>query len=438
VSSLTVESALHRIRTRNHEVRAVLRFEPRFAQRRLELVDSSSVHGALHRVPYVLKDVWDVAGLPTTSGTWRHRDRIAATSSPVQLALEEAGAVMLGKSNLSDLGMTPESDNSIFGPVCNPHDLSRTSGGSTGGAAAVADGMAAFDWGTDLGGSIRIPAAFCGVAGVRLAASAWPTQRPSWASGGLGLVGVGPLAATVRDCRSVLTAAYRLSEVPRSQFRVRGVVLLEPDAFSVGEWPTFAADARALFGRLDHLHDHWLLQPARLPPPREIDRAFASLIGSHLEVLFAGSIGATARAAFLRLVLGELVDVPEMHRHTAQVLLKLLVARFTVYRSRRVAEERLAEVRSAAKAHFDAGELIVTPTTTFAAPRHGEAVFAQGIQAFVKLGNVIDATAVAIPFGRFASGLPRSIQLLGPAGAEDVILDIAQQLDEEARVMSQG
>jgi Asp-tRNA(Asn)/Glu-tRNA(Gln) amidotransferase A subunit family amidase len=289
--------------------------------------------------------------------------------------------------------------------------------------------MAAFDWGTDLGGSIRLPAAFCGIAGVRLASSAWPPNRPSWAPEGLGLIGVGPLAPTVRECRRVLAAVSHLrSDSPATGFSLRGLVMLEPDAFSVGEWPTFAHDASALFGALGHR-----LEPSRLPPPREIDRAFASHLGAHLEVFLAGRLGVTARAALLRLVFGDLIDSPAMHRHTAQVLLKLAVARLTVYRSRRVAEERLAEVRAAARAHFDAGDLIISPTTTFAAPRHGQAVFARGIAAFAKLGNVIDATAVAIPFGRFPSGLPRSVQVLGPASAEDAILSLAEQLEDAVR-----
>ncbi len=426
---LTVERALARIAKRNHEVRAVLRVMPDEAHERIRVLDASDVRGALHRVPYVLKDVWDVEGVPTTSGSWRFRDRVAMSSSPVHLALQESGAVLVGKSNLSDLGMTPESDNPMFGPVCNPHDLSRTSGGSTGGAAAVADNMAAFDWGTDLGGSIRLPAAFCGIAGVRLSASSWPPRRPSYAANDLGLIGVGPLARTIAGCRETLAALAPHLRVGSgaAPFHLRGLVLLEPDPFSVGEWPHFVADATALAARIG-----FSFRAASLPPPREIDRAFASFLGSHLEELFAGRITATARAALLQLTLGHVVDTRGMHPHTARVLLKLVVARFSVYRSKRIALERIADVRAAAKTHFDAGELIVSPTTTFPAPRHGHAVFARGIAAFVKLGNVLDATAVAIPFGRFPCGLPRSIQILGPANAEDALLELAERLEHAA------
>ena len=153
------------IDAKNAELRAVLRV--------LDEPSRGTDAGPLAGIPYVLKDTWDTAGIVTTGGSFRHRDRIPTQSSKPHRAIEATGAVLLGKSNLSDLAFSIESDNHLFGPVRNPHDPSRTAGGSTGGGAcAVASGMAAFDWGTDFGGSIRLPAAFCGVVGLRLSARA--------------------------------------------------------------------------------------------------------------------------------------------------------------------------------------------------------------------------------------------------------------------------
>lgn len=99
----------------------------------------------LHGVPYGLKDEWDTAGLPTTGGSWRHRNRTPTVSHPIHTVLEAAGAVLLGKTNLSDLGLPPEATSWVGGATRNPWDLRRTAGGSSGGAAAaVADGQVAF------------------------------------------------------------------------------------------------------------------------------------------------------------------------------------------------------------------------------------------------------------------------------------------------------
>ena len=114
-------------------------------------------------MPYVLKDTWDTAGIITTGGSWRHRTRVPRESGSIHRAFARAGAVLLGKSNLPDLALSNESDNHLIGATNNPFDPTRTAGGSTGGgAAAIATGMAAFDWGGDFDGSVRMPAACCG------------------------------------------------------------------------------------------------------------------------------------------------------------------------------------------------------------------------------------------------------------------------------------
>ena len=238
----SVEECVRTIRARNDELRAVLHVLP------TPLADPS-VNGdaPLAGVPYVLKDTWDTAGIPTTGGSWRHRARVPRESSRAYTALQKTGAVLLGKSNLCDLAFSPESDNHLIGATRNPHDPTRTAGGSTGGgAAAVATGMAAFDWGTDFGGSIRSPAAFCGVTGLRLSAAAWPVNEdhfPRVAPHFWSFLGMGPLASTVAGCRRVVHAMRSL-RLPLGEPSVGDDVLLyAPDAKTAGAWPTFVGDA---------------------------------------------------------------------------------------------------------------------------------------------------------------------------------------------------
>ena len=124
--------------------------------------------GPLLGVPYCLKDLFTTAGVRTTAGSRMLADYIPPDDSAVTAALADAGAVLLGKTNMDEFAMGSSTENSAFHPTANPWDLTRVPGGSSGGAtAAVAAGLAAFAIGTDTGGSIRQPAALCGVFGLR-------------------------------------------------------------------------------------------------------------------------------------------------------------------------------------------------------------------------------------------------------------------------------
>ncbi len=125
----------------------------------------------LFGVPMTVKESFDVAGLPTTFGLEQHRDYIAQTDSRVVEQLKTAGVVIIGKTNVPSDLTDWQSNNPVYGRTNNPHDHSRSPGGSSGGsAAAVASGMVPCEYGTDIGGSVRVPAHFCGVWG----------HKPSW------------------------------------------------------------------------------------------------------------------------------------------------------------------------------------------------------------------------------------------------------------------
>lgn len=158
--------------------------------------------GRLHGVPVTIKDSFDTAGVISTWGTLGRARHVPAADASAVARLRAAGAILLGKTNTSELTMSYETENLLFGPTRNPYDLSRSPGGSSGGsAAAVAACLSPLDLGSDAAGSIRIPAHFCGVAGLKPTAGRVPRtgHAISFRSHVEALIQVGPLARTVGD-----------------------------------------------------------------------------------------------------------------------------------------------------------------------------------------------------------------------------------------------
>jgi len=186
--------------------------------------------GPLHGLPISLKDLIDVAGEVTTAASRVLAGRIAPSDAPVVTRLREAGAILIGKTNLHEFALGTTSEDSAFGAVHNPRDPTRSAGGSSGGsAAAVACGMGLASIGTDTGGSIRIPAAACGVVGLKPSIGEVPTEGVIPLS--TSLDHVGPITTTVADAALLwsILAARRLPDQasanprgPLSLVRLRG------------------------------------------------------------------------------------------------------------------------------------------------------------------------------------------------------------------------
>ena len=206
VSAVEVLDAhIHRIERVNPRLNAIVRFDLERARRAARSADEAQARGEalgpLHGVPFTLKDMHAVAGLGASLGT-RSSESVPAAHGVVATRLERAGAILLGKTNMSNSVQTLSEQ---FGRTTNPYDVQRTTGGSSGGAvAAVAAGLAAFDVGTDLSGSIRMPAHFCGVFGLRATANRIPSGDLLFGPPGTpridrAICSLGPLARTAGD-----------------------------------------------------------------------------------------------------------------------------------------------------------------------------------------------------------------------------------------------
>ncbi len=165
------EAYLQQIDKLNPTLNAVVTLAPDVMDRARaaeSALTSGKILGALHGVPVTIKDTIETSGLRSTSGSQTRAGFIPDCDAPAVARLKAAGAIILGKTNVAEMAMDYTGDNPVFGRTNNPHDPSRTPGGSSGGeAAAIATCMSPAGLGSDLAGSIRIPSHFCGIAGFK-------------------------------------------------------------------------------------------------------------------------------------------------------------------------------------------------------------------------------------------------------------------------------
>lgn len=195
-----------RIEEVNPKVNAIVTFLPEQALKRAKALDrKGAVTGPLAGLPIAHKDIVPTKGIRTTFGSPIYKDHVPEEDHVIVERLRDAGAILLGKSNTPEFAVGAQTFNPIFGATCNPYDLSKTSGGSSGGAAAaVASGMLPFADGSDLGSSLRNPASFCNVVGFRPT----PGRVPNWPFPNAWdtLWSLGPIGRTVEDAALLFSA----------------------------------------------------------------------------------------------------------------------------------------------------------------------------------------------------------------------------------------
>jgi amidase/aspartyl-tRNA(Asn)/glutamyl-tRNA(Gln) amidotransferase subunit A len=202
-----MEAAIARIEARNPSLNALIFLDFEHARREAKKAEAAVMKGEplkpLHGVPAAIKDLFDFKpGWPSTFGGIRAlKDNIAQWYCPFAERIEQGGAILVGKTNSPTMGLRGIADNYLFGATGNPFDVTRNPGGSSGGSsAAVADGLLPIAEGTDAGGSIRIPASWCGVYGYKASFGRVPMIiRPNAFSGDLPFVFEGPITRTVED-----------------------------------------------------------------------------------------------------------------------------------------------------------------------------------------------------------------------------------------------
>jgi amidase len=373
-------------------------------------------------VPIAIKDDADVAGELTSFGTAATDGRPAAADSAHVARLREAGAVIVGKTNVPELTQWPFTESEAFGATRNPWDTDRTPGGSSGGtAAAVASGMVAAGLGSDGGGSIRIPAACCGLFGLKPGAgliSTAPKQDP-WH----GLSVWGPLTRSVRD------AALWLDVVADEAPAVRYSDAAAADAGRL----RIAVSAKVPPGLVARVH------PVVIRAMDETAELLRSL-GHEVEVTDPGyGLGATGFVArYLRGIADDAgrVDYPDRLEARTQGMARMGRAIPAPLLDRAVAGGRDMQHRFAA--FFERYDVLLTPALATPPPPVGRWEGAGALKTFNEVAaftpfaaifNHTGQPAAAVPAGWTTSGLPLSVQLAAGMGREGTLLSLAAQIE---------
>jgi Asp-tRNA(Asn)/Glu-tRNA(Gln) amidotransferase A subunit family amidase len=368
-------------------------------------VDRSAAagHGPLAGVTVAVKDSLPVAGMPWTDGSTVWRDRVADWDITVVARLRTAGAAILGKTNLPELAAAVGTTNAIFPATNNPWRDGITPGGSTGGGgAAVAAGMATIGIGTDMGGSIRIPASCCGVVGLRPSPNVIPDELPDAA----GLSVIGPLARTVADVRMIFSI---ISDSPSTTSAGGSYRIGFVDSTALGMDEACAAACRRAVDALTAAGHHL----ARIPWESEP---------------VAAGYGVVRRASMASFPADPQLFAPGIRRLVEQGRQLSALDYFQAFESAAVTAQKV--VVKPLLTEFD---FLLTPTLGLV-PMAIEAVppflsepYGQYIQ-FVLPVSFAHTPAVSIPAG-LHEGLPVGVQLVARPGRELDLLNLAEQLE---------
>lgn len=428
VSAVEVlDEHLAQIARHNPALNAIVTLDEERSRARAQEADAALARGEcwgpLHGMPVTIKDSLETAGLRTTAGHPPLAGYVPSQDAPTVARLRAAGAIILGKTNLPELAMDVQSDNPIFGRSNNPWDLERTPGGSTGGgAAAVAAGMSPLTLGSDAGGSVRIPAHYCGIFGLKPTEHRVPTtghipELPGAARGLRHLVTIGPMARSVED----LALALRLIAGPdRRQWEVPPVSLgpvLPRDLSSLrlawtdelGDTPVSADTRAALAGLADQLEVAGALVERRAPDGFDFDTAWKACVQ-----LFEAEISPSAPAE--------------------------VAAKWTMQEYTRLLTKRDALIGTMER-FFDSWDALLLPVTSGPAISHSppnspisvdgrEVDYWKGTAGYTFPFNLTGHPVVVLPLAGSDTGLPIGVQVVGRRWEETHLLSVAKALSE--------
>ena len=434
-----VEATLARIEKLEPRLTAFMNLDAAGARKQARAAEEAVARGAelgpLHGVPMTIKCNIDVAGLACPAGSPLRAEYVPAEDAPLVARLRAAGAIILGNTNTPEFLMAWESNNQIRGGTSNPWNLAYSAGGSSGGeAAAISSGCSFGGIGSDGGGSIRVPAHFCGICGLKPTPGRAPsTGHYPAGAGALSWLGVvGPMARTIADVRAMFE------------------VVAGPDAGDALSAPVAIADAARVAERLKKVRVGVLetdaLGKATPETDAAVQRAGKILEGAGFAVE-PFRLGGLDRVIdcwwffFGPVVAHLLADTVKGHEETLSPIFKEY---FSVALPRKPlsADAILAgrterdELRAEILRKMGDMEILLSPVSTEPAFRHGEGNYQRGKQhcyldtmRFSQWTNLTGFPGATVPLGMSADGLPIGVQVVGKPHEEELVLAVAEKIE---------
>jgi amidase len=426
-----VDAHLEQIERVNLPLNAVVRVLAESARQQARKADETLARGEpvgpFHGVPMSVKDAWEVAGVPSTGGTLGRANFIPQRDATVIARMRAAGAIPIAMTNLPEFSMAFESDNLVHGRTNNPYNLARTPGGSGGGgAASIAAGMSPIEIGADLGGSIRLPCHFCGIAGIRPTTGRAPLTGyfPPAIGWVTHFTASGPMARSVDDLAAALPVISgpdwvdaAVHELPLRDWRAVAVKGLRVAVHTNnGIFPARADVARTVMAAAKALTDAGAV----------VEEATPTGIEQCLEIFFG--IASADGGQGLRMLL-QMAGTQRTHPLLDFVLnlskenktagfLQGLWARVDMY-------------RTAMLGFFKGYDLVLCPVNALPAVEHGTSNNKDVLPAFsyTIAFNLTGWPGAVVRCGTSVEGLPIGVQAVARPWREDVALAAARQLE---------
>ena len=436
-----------RWRGQHAQINAVVAVDLDRARARARAVDELRLKGdplgPLAGLPMTIKDTLDVEGLPASSGLEALKRRGSVADAAAVAAARREGAVIWGKTNVPVMAADWQSYNALYGATNNPWDLTRTPGGSSGGAAAaLATGVTALEIGSDIGGSLRVPASFCGVFSHK---ATWgqvsqrghiPPAPGTLAERDLNVVG--PMARSARDLRlllSVINEGPLAAKAPPPELKeLRIGVWLDEDSFPLDP------EVRQVAARFAQ-------QIARCGAAAEAVRAVdgAALMEAY-QLLLMSAIQPDLPAAATRSMtrLRGLAALARRFGAAPTSWAGQVLASTATHAEWLAANEARARIGAQLRKLFERFDVLLAPITPVAAFPHdhgpfnrrtlvqsdGRRIAYASMLNWIALATACGLPATAVPAGLTSSGLPVGVQLIGPRGGDARTLGVAQAIEE--------
>jgi len=384
-----------------------------------DLADSVAGVGPLHGVPISIKDSIEIKGKACTAGTIGRRNvEPAVEDAKLVSRLRRAGGIPIARTNLPDLLFSFETDNLIFGRTNNPYDVSRTPGGSSGGESALlAMCGSACGLGSDAAGSVRVPAASCGIASIKPTSGRLPRTGHYPPAGGWieTLWQIGPMARWVED---LITMMPLLAGADGRDTTVVSMPVLNPNAVNVG-------DLRIAF-YADGVADPVIRDIAKRFPRAEEFRPAGIDLAYDLEMKLLGADGGDSLRAFME----------EIGSQEAHPLLTGWLDKLEAYRTGVTGLQKywgqLDNFRKGMTAMLQRFDAVICPVHTKVALPHGTSILEENFRGFAHtmIYNLCGWPAAVVRGGTSAEGLPIGVQIAAAPWREDIALAVARAVEE--------